>query len=77
MTGSITARARKVNGAYTYNWRVALASAPTVYLRTAQTTGARATFEGLTAGQTYIVELNAIGTAGASDWSGAASIMAV
>lgn len=77
VTGSVTARTSKVNGAYTYNWRAALASAPTVYVRTAQTTGARAIFEGLSGGQTYNVELNAVGTAGASDWSGVSSIMAV
>ena len=62
-------------GAYTYNWRLALASAPTVYLQTAQTTAARHTFEGLTAGQIYNMQLNAVGTAGESNWSGVTSFM--
>jgi hypothetical protein len=52
-----------VYGASTYNWRVALASAPTVYLQTAQTTAARILFNDLTAGQVYNVELNSVGAA--------------
>ena len=53
-TGTLKARTGKVNGAYAYNWRVALATAPGVYVQTAQTTAAKITFEGLTAGQVYI-----------------------
>ena len=68
-TGSMTAIISPVYGAFIYNWRLALASAPTVYLQTAQTTGARVTFEGLTAGQIYNVEVNVVGAAGTSDWS--------
>ncbi len=55
-----------MDGAYAYNWRVALASAPTVYVQTTQATGARHTFVGLTGGEIYNVELNALGSAGAS-----------
>ena len=68
-TGTLSARTGKVTGAYAYNWRLALASAPTVYVQTAQTTAARYTFEGLTAGEVYNVQANALGTAGASDWT--------
>src|SRR5207248_3813203 len=56
-----------VNGAYIYNWRVALASAPTTYVKQQQTTAASNTFDSLTPGQLYNVELNAVGTAGTTD----------
>ena len=58
-TGELDATISPIYGAYTYNWRVALASSPTTYVRTVQTTGGRVTFEGLTAGQVYNVEANA------------------
>ena len=56
-------------GAYSYNWRLALASAPTVFVQQVQTTAASNIFSGLTPGQTYTVQLNAVGSAGPSDWS--------
>jgi hypothetical protein len=40
-----------------------------------QTTAASNTFDGLTAGQIYNVELNAVGTAGTTDWSGPGELM--
>jgi hypothetical protein len=64
-----------INGAYIYNWRVALASAPTVYVKQVQTTAASNTFDGLTPGQIYNVQLNAVGTAGTTDWSGPGELM--
>jgi len=52
------------------NWKQAvLTSAPLVGVQTAQITGARHEFTELTPGQTYLVQLNALGAAGASDWS--------
>jgi hypothetical protein len=66
-----------VKGAYAYNWRLALASAPGVYVQTAQTTGGRALFQDLTPGQVYQVAANAVGAAGASDWSGWGSLMVI
>lgn len=77
VTGSLNAVTAPVYGASTYNWRVALASTPNVYVQTAQTTGARAQFTGLTRGQIYNVELNAVGAAGTSDWSDDSSLMVV
>ena len=68
-SGSVDAATGPVYGAGVYNWRVALASAPTTYIKTAQTTAARTSFEGLTAGEIYNVELNAVGAAGITDWS--------
>jgi len=66
-----------VKGGYAYNWRVALASAPTVYVQTAQTTGGRTKFAGLTPGHVYNIEANVVGAAGVSDWSDAGSLMVI
>jgi hypothetical protein len=66
-----------VPNAYIYNWRVALASAPDVYLQQTQTTAADDLFSGLTPGQIYLVDVNVVGTAGPSDWSGTAPLMGV
>ena len=67
----------KCNGAYIYNWRVALASAPTTYVKQVPTTAASNTFDDLTPGQLYNVELNAVGTAGTTDWSGPGELMII
>jgi hypothetical protein len=77
VTGSMKASSSPVNGASIYNWRLALASAPTVFLQTAQIPGSRITFEGLTPGQIYNVQLNAVGAAGTSDWSDDGSMMII
>jgi hypothetical protein len=69
LSGQLDAVSAPVFGAYTYNWRLALASAPTVYVQQLQTTAARNTFSGLTPGQIYRIQLNAVGSAGPSDWS--------
>jgi hypothetical protein len=75
VTGSLSASTPPVNGSYIYNWRVALASAPAVYVKQVQSTAASNTFEDLTPGQIYDVQLNAVGTAGTSDWSGPGELM--
>lgn len=77
VTGSMTAKTAPVRGAGIYNWRLALASAPTVYVQTKQTPGARALFSGLTAAEIYNVEVNAVGAAGTSNWSDDATMMIV
>jgi hypothetical protein len=66
-----------VASGYTYNWRVALASASTVAVQQGQTTAARNTFANLTPGQIYLVDVNVVGSAGPSDWSDAAQLMVV
>ena len=43
-TGELAAATPPVANAYIYNWQVALASAPTVYVRYAQTTAASVIF---------------------------------
>jgi hypothetical protein len=76
-SGEIDASVTPIYGAYVYNWRVALSSSPNTFVQTVQTTGGRNTFEGLTPGQSYIVEANAVGSAGPSDWSNASESMVV
>ena len=68
-SGTLAAATAPVYGASSYNWHLALASAPTVYVQTAQTTAGRVEFGGLIPGQTYIVSVNAVGAAGPSDYS--------
>ena len=77
ITGSLRAVLRPVYGAFTYNWRIALATAPNVYVQTAQTTGGRIVVENLTPGQIYNVQANAVGSAGTSDWSDVSKLMVV
>jgi hypothetical protein len=68
-TGTLKASVPAVYGASLYTARLALASAPSVYVQTKQQTSARFLFEDLTPGELYNVDVNAIGAAGASDWS--------
>ena len=77
VSGTITVAAPPVHGASSYNWSVALESAPDVEVQTAQTTGARAEFGGLTPGKVYVVSLNAVGAAGVSNWSDFGSLMVI
>ena len=77
VSGALKATAAPVRGAYAYNWSVALESAPDKDVQSAQTTGARASFSGLTPGQVYVVSLNAVGAAGVSDWSDYGSLMVI
>ena len=76
-SGDLNAAVEPVYGAVTYNWRLALASAPTVTLQTDETTAAKTSFSDLTPGQTYVVTANAVGSAGTSDWSQPSSQMVI
>lgn len=77
LTGQVMASAGPSAGAYIYNSRAALASAPTVYVQHQQSTGSKVTYSDLTPGQVYLFEFNAVGTAGTSDWSDAGSLMVI
>lgn len=76
-SGQAFSSAKPVAGAYIYNHRVALVSAPDTYVQTAQSTGARCEFNGLTPGENYAFEMNAVGTAGASDYSDAGTLIVI
>jgi hypothetical protein len=68
-SGSLDASVAPVYGAVTYNWQLVAINAPTVILQTIETTAASVSFSGLTPGVIYQVIVNAVGTAGTSDWS--------
>src|ERR1700719_3785394 len=62
-TGEAFTLSKPVDFAYIYNWRVALDSKPDDFVQNGQSTGGRASFEGLTPGQLYRFQCNAVGTA--------------
>ena len=74
-SGDLDAKATPVPGASTYNWRLSLTSKPEAILRYEQSIGASITFPGLTPTADYTVILNAVGTAGPSDWSAPANLI--
>ncbi len=76
-SGGLDASVTPVYGAATYNWKVVAATQPTVIVQTAQTTAASTVFAGLTPGVVYIIQANAVGAAGPSDWSSPVSQMVV
>jgi hypothetical protein len=76
-SGQLNAVVPPVFGASIYNWRLTASNAPTVVVQSAQTTGGRTTFTGLTPGVVYVAQVNVVGAAGPSDWSQPASQMAV
>ena len=74
--GKIDAATSPVPGAYIYNWKVTTAASPATVAADLQTTAASASFAGLTRGTIYNVQVNAVGTAGTTEWSDAANITA-
>jgi hypothetical protein len=76
-SGSITAATPPLYGGALYTTRLALNSAPDVYVQTKQSTGARFDFSGLTPGAVHNVEMMVNGSAGPSDWSDASSIRVI
>ena len=74
LSGMIVASANPVFGAYTYNW-TCTANTPGAVPIAAQGTAASWDFNGLTPGGIYTIALNAVGAAGASNWSNAVSLM--
>ena len=75
-SGELDSKANPIPGAAIYNWKLT-ASGQTATLQTAQTTAASTIFDGLTPGVVYTVEVNAVGSAGPSDWSQPVSQMVV
>ncbi len=76
-SGQLKAATPPLYGGQAYNWRLALGSAPNVYVQNKQTRSSRYLFEGLTPGQIYNVEVSTVGAAGPSDWSDAGSLMVI
>lgn len=77
ITGQAFASTLPLYGASAYNWRAALASSPSTYVKTMQTTSSRVALSGLTPGELYNVEVNAIGAAGPSNWSVAGQVRVI
>ena len=74
-TGQLKARVKAVYGATGgYSWRLTTTAAPGVILKTVHSSASFYLFEGLTQGDSYNVEANAVGAAGASDWTNAQSL---
>lgn len=76
-SGELDASVVPIYGAMTYNWQLAAANAPDVILQTNQTTAASTSFTGRTPGVLYQVTVNAVGSAGTSDWSQPSTQMVV
>jgi hypothetical protein len=72
-SGQIEVQANPVFGAASYTWR-AMPATTGASAVTLQTTAANATLTGLTPGVNYTITVNAIGAAGASEWSNPASL---
>jgi hypothetical protein len=77
VSGQLGARCNVVAKAASYQWRVASALAPTVWLPADPTVAANATLRGLTPGTQYVVQARAIGSKGPSDWSDVAMQIAM
>lgn len=76
-SGVLVATTGVVYGASLYTAQLALASKPDEVIQTQQQTGVRFEFDGLTPGELYNVSMNAIGAAGASDWSDVGTLRVV
>ncbi len=76
-SGGMVARTRTVRGVFVYTWQVALPSAPEDIVQTKQSTGTSTVFSGLIPGEVYLVRVNAVGTAGPSDYSQWAQLRAL
>ena len=76
-SGELAASTTPIANGSIYNWRAALAAEPGVSVQEVQTTAASVTFERLTPGQIYRVDVNVVGSAGPSDFSDSAQLMVV
>lgn len=76
-SGDLHGSVPPVYGALTYNWKLMYASAPTVVVQEIETSATSVTFTAVPPGQVCIVQTNAVGTAGTSDWSQSASQMVI
>jgi hypothetical protein len=74
VTGQAIARCRKERQATAYQWRCAPVATPTAWLPVVTTAAAHNLFEGLTPATAYLAQACAVGTAGNSDWSEAATV---
>ena len=74
VSGQAIARCGRADQANAYQWRMAPAATPTAWLPVITTFSAHNVFDGLAPLTTYVVQVCAVGTAGASDWSESAVV---
>jgi len=77
ISGQLIARCGKLPQATGYEWRYAMSATPTAWVSLGSRFAVTATIDGLVPGTQYIAQVRALGTAGPSDWSGAAMLMVV
>ncbi len=75
LRGELSGKVNPVFGAVIYNWRLTPGT-PGATPVVVQDTSASHTFTNLSAGVNYLIEVSAAGTAGQSDWSNPASLVA-
>jgi hypothetical protein len=76
ISGNLDAKVNPVFGASTYNWTCTAATTGAVPI-TGQSTAASYTFSDLVPGVTYTSTVNAVGSAGPSNWSNPVSQIAI
>jgi len=76
VTGQIIARTKRYAKAGAYEWRYTTTANPTGWIRGDATLSANTTLYDLVPGTQYIVQVRAVGSAGPSDWSDGAMLMA-
>jgi len=77
ITGQLKARCNRVDKAGSYQWRYATSAAPTAWTLVDPTMAASIALDGLAPGTSYVVQVRAVGSHGPSNWSDAATLMAV
>jgi hypothetical protein len=75
-SNQMVALCKAVPAARSYQWRFATAQTPTAWTQPDPITTARYLLENVVPGTVYLVQVRVFGTAGPSDWSDSATLMA-
>jgi hypothetical protein len=74
-SGQVIARCAQVRSARLYQWRYAIAQAPTMWTIEDTTSTVAYTFTGMIPGTQYLLQVRAFGKRGATDWSDSATLI--
>jgi hypothetical protein len=77
ISGQMRAQCNAVGSARSYQWRSATTQAPTAWTLSDPTTSSRTVLANLTPATSYVVQVRAVGTQGASNWSEVATLIAM